>query len=616
MFDTLIAGLVHGNAYALLAVGITLIFGVTNVINFAHGAVFAFGSILGWWLIAQQGVPLWLTIILVVGVTALVGIAIDVLAVHPLRKAPAIAALLATVAAGLIIENLVQIVFGPETRPFPQVLPTNNFQLGGVRFGTSDVVMFAITLAVMAGLAGFLRFSRYGLAIRATAQDPDAAEQMGIGVARIQVLAFAIASGLGGLAGIFVGLYNSNISPTSGSLVGLTGFVAATIGGLGSIPGAVIGGFALGVVEAFGIYVFGDGYRDLITFGVLVGFLILRPGGLLAKVPAITAEPLTGTFLGAGRQLRIRWWHAVSAFAVAGIAVPLVANNYALVVGTQILAYAIIAVSMTLVAGSAGQLVIGQAGPIAIGAYTSAILTLNHGWPFLAAVLAAGVVAAVVSSVLAAPLWNLNGHYVAIATLGIGIVTVAVIRNWESLTRGSYGIFGIPVPTLFGHEFTDAAEVFLLDLVFLAIALAVIVGIQRSRLGTALRAIGADEVAARSSGVPVRDYKALAFAISAVFSGIAGALLAHQYSYIDPTVFNLPMSLLIVTILVLGGTGSPYGAVLGAVVLIGVPEALRLAPEARILLYGVTLLLIIRFRPQGILVRRERVVDKPSVVRV
>ncbi|MGW5315855.1 ABC transporter permease [Nocardia thailandica] len=607
MFDTLVAGLVHGNAYALLAVGITLIFGVTNVINFAHGAVFALGSILGWWFIAEQHLPLWLTIVLVVAITAALGVLIDVLAVHPLRKAPAIAALLATVAAGLIIENLTQIVFGPETRPFPQVLDTNNFRVGGVRFGTSDLVMFAITLAVMAGLWAFLRFGRYGLAIRATAQDPDAAAQMGIGVARIQVLAFAIASGLGGLAGIFVGLYNSNISPTSGTLAGLTGFVAATIGGLGSIPGAVVGGLLLGVVEAYGIYVFGDGYRDLITFGVLVAFLVLRPGGLLAKVPAISAEPMTGTFLGAGRQWRIRWWHVVIVFALAAIVVPLVADSYAIVVGTQIIAYAIIAVSMTLVAGSAGQLVIGQAGPIAIGAYTSAVLTLDHDWPFLAAALAGGVVAAVVSSVLAAPLWNLNGHYVAIATLGIGIVIVAVIRNWESVTHGSYGLFGIPVPSILGYEFTEGTDIFLLDLVFLAVTLAVIVAVQRSRLGVALRAVGADEVAARSSGVPVRDYKALAFAISALFSGIAGALLAHQYSYIDPTVFNLSMSLLIVTILVLGGTGSPYGAVLGAAVLIGVPEALRLAPEARILLYGVVLLLIIRFRPQGVLVRSERV---------
>ncbi|MFF0632330.1 ABC transporter permease [Nocardia sp. NPDC004151] len=610
MFDTLIAGLVHGNAYALIAVGITLIFGVSNVINFAHGAIFAFGSVLGWWLIAQHGVPWWAALIVVVAVTALVGVAIDVLAVRPLRRAPAIAALLATVAVGLIIENVVALVFGPDTRPFPQVLSTNNFQVGGVRFGTSDVVMFAITLIVMAGLWAFLRFSRHGLAIRATAQDPDAAAQMGIGVGRVQSLAFAIASGLGGLAGIFVGLYNSNISPTSGGIVGMTGFVAATIGGLGSIPGAVVGGFVLGLVEAFGIYWFGDGYRDLITFGLLVIFLVLRPGGLLARPPAIESEPMTGTFLGSGRELRVRWWHALIAFAIAGVAIPLVADDYGISVGTQILAYAIIAVSMTLVAGSAGQLAIGQAGPIAIGAYTSAVLTVSHGWAFLPAIVAAGIVAAVASSVLAAPLWRLGGHYVAIATLGIGIVTVAIIRNWESVTRGSYGIFGIPAPSLFGYEFTTHTQVFRLELAVLAVVVAVVVGVQRSRLGTAIRAIGADEVAARSAGVPVRDYKALAFAVAAFFSGIGGALLAHQYSYIDPTVFNLPMSLLVVTILVLGGTASPYGAVLGAAVLIGVPEVLRLAPSWRIVLYGLVLLLVVRFRPQGILVRRDRVVGK------
>jgi len=607
VFDTLIAGLVHGNAYALIAIGITLIFGVSNVINFAHGSIFAFGSILGWWLIAVHHVPLWLAIVLVVAATALVGVAIDVIAVHPLRRAPAIAALLATVAAGLIIENVVALVFGPDTRPFPQVLPTNNLRIGGVRLGTSDLVMFAITLIVMAGLWLFLRLSRFGLAIRATAQDPDAAAQMGIGVGRIQALAFAIASGLGGLAGIFVGLYNSNISPTGGSVVGMTGFVAATIGGLGSLPGAVLGGFVLGIVEAFGIYWLGDGYRDLITFGLLVIFLVLRPGGLLARPPAIGSEPMTGTFLGAGRELPIRWWHAVAAFVVAGVVIPLVANDYALSVGTQVLAYAIIAVSMTLVSGSAGQLAIGQAGPIAVGAYTSAVLTVTYHWPFAAALVSAGVVAAVVSSILAAPLWRLGGHYVAIATLGIGIVTVALIRNWDSVTHGAYGIFGIPAPSLFGHEFTSQAAVFVLDLVLLGVTVAVIAGVQRSWLGTVIRSVGADEIAARASGVAARDYKALAFAIAAFFSGIGGALLAHQYSYIDPTVFNLSMSLLVVTIVVLGGTSSPYGAVLGAVVLIGVPEALRMAPQARIVLYGAVLLLIIRFRPQGILVRRERV---------
>lgn len=603
MFDTLFAGLIHGNAYALVAVGISLIFGVTHVVNFAHGSVFALGSMGGWWLIAEQGWPLWAAILGVLGFTGLLGLFINIVAVRPLSKAPPIAALLATVAVSLILDNVSQIVFGPQVRPFPPALPTNNLQLGGVRFGTSDLVMFAITLVVMSGLAAYLKFGRSGRAIRATAQDPDAARQMGIPVPRIQNLAFVLASALGGLAGVFVGMYTSNISASSGAAAGLTAFVAATLGGLGSMVGAVVGGFLLGVVEAFGISFFGDGVRDLITFGVLLVVLVLRPGGLFGKVPLVSAEPMTGTFLGTGRPIRLRRWQAGLVLAVAAIAVPLLADGYTLIVGTQVLIYAIVAVSMTLLSGSAGQITIGQAGPIAVGAYASAILVQFTGWPFWAGLLSAGLISAVISTALTAPVWRLRGHYVAIATLGIGTVAVAVIRNWDSLTRGGYGITGIEPPELFGVSIVDPIGFYLLDLAVLAVTLLVIVRLKSSHLGKVLTAVGADDVAARSSGVRVRDYKALAFAIAAFFAGIAGSLMAHQYSYIDPSVFTLPMSLLALTIIVLGGLSAPVGAVLGAVVLVGAPELFRLAPDARILGYGVLLLLIIRFRPQGIWVR-------------
>jgi branched-chain amino acid transport system permease protein len=532
------------------------------------------------------------------------GLLINVLAVRPLAKAPPIAALLATVAVSLILDNVAQLVFGPRVRPFPAALPTDNLQLGGLRFGTSDVVMFGITIVVMAALAGYLKFGRSGRAIRATAQDPEAALQMGIPVPRIQHLAFVIASGLGGLAGVFVGLYTSNVSPTSGAAAGLTAFVAATLGGLGSMVGAVLGGFLLGIVEAFGISLWGDGVRDLITFGVLLLVLIVRPGGLLGRVPAIAAEPMTGTFLSGGREIRLRWWHAGLALALAAVALPLLADRYTLTVAAGVAIYAIIAASMTLVSGSAGQITIGQAGPIAVGAYTSAILTALTGWSFWPALVVAGLVSAVVSTVLTAPVWRLRGHYVAIATLGVGSVAVAVIRNWESLTRGAYGIRGIPAPMLFGEKLSSAVEFYLLTLALLVVTLVVIIRIRASHLGTVLAAVGADDVAARSSGVRVRDYKALAFAVAAFFAGIGGALLAHQYTYIDPSIFNLTMSLLALTIIVLGGLSSPVGAVLGALILVGLPELLRITPDVRILGYGVLLLLIIRFRPQGVWVRR------------
>jgi branched-chain amino acid transport system permease protein len=538
----------------------------------------------------------------VLAVTGLLGLLINVFAVRPLAKSPPIAALLATVAVSLIVDNVSQLVFGPRVRPFPPALPTNDLQLGGLRIGTSDVVMFAITIAVMAGLAAYLKFGRSGRAIRATAQDPDAALQMGIPVARIQHLAFVIASALGGLAGVFVGMYTSNVSPTSGTAAGLTAFVAATLGGLGSMPGAVLGGFLLGVVEAFGISLWGDGVRDLITFGVLLVVLVVRPGGLLGKVPAVAQEPMTGTFLSGGREIRLPWWISVPVVALA-VALPQLVDRYTITVAATVAVYAIIAASMTLVSGSAGQITIGQAGPIAIGAYTSAILTTITGWSYWPALLASGVLAAVIAGALTGPAWRLRGHYVAIATLGVGSVAVAVIRNWESVTRGAYGIRGIPAPVLFGEKLNSAIEFYLLSLALLVLTLVVVTRVRSSHLGIVLAAVGADEVAARSSGVRIRDYKALAYAVSAFFAGIGGSLLAVQYTYIEPSVFNLPMSLLALTIIVLGGLYSPIGAVLGALVLVGVPELLRVAPDVRILGYGVVLLLVIRFRPQGLWVR-------------
>lgn len=603
MIDTLIAGLIHGNAYALVAVGMSLIFGVTNVANFAHGSVFAIGTMVGWWCASQLGWSIVPTLVAVMLITGALGLVINILVVSPLSQAPPISALLATIAVGMILDNVSQFVFGPETRPFPQILPTHNLRLGGVRFGTSDLVMLALTLISMGALAAFLRYGKLGQAIRATAQDPDAARQMGIPVTRIRHLAFIIASALGGLAGVFVGLFNSNINPATGSAAGITAFVAATIGGLGSMPGAVVGGLFLGLAESVGVYWWGDGVRDLITFGVLLIVLVLKPSGILGKAPKVSAEPLTGTFLGSGRPIRIPWWAGLAVIAVA-VALPLILGDAFAGVGTQVLIFAIAGVGLTVISGSAGQISLGQAGPIAIGAYASALLVTKLQLPFLLALLLAGLIAAVLSSVLTFPVWRLGGHYVAIATIGVAAVTLAVIRLWEPVTRGSYGITGIPFPKIFGNVLYSATNLYLLQLAVLVVTILVVSRLRSSRLGTTIASIGADPVASSSLGVSTSGYKALAYAVSAFFAGLAGSLLAHQYTYIDPTVFPMATSTLVLTIIVLGGLNSPVGAVIGSIVLVGAPELLRIVPEWRIIGYGLLLILIIRFRPQGVFVRK------------
>lgn len=603
MIDTIFSGLIHGSAYALVAVGVSLIFGVTNVVNFAQGSFVAVGIMVAWFCGSTLGWSILPTALAVIVVTAILGLLVNAGIIAPLEGRKPIAALLATIGVGQIIDNGLQLIFGARTRPFPKLLATYNLQLFGVRFGTSDIVMIIVTILAMIGLWAFLTYGKAGQAIRATAQDPQAALQMGIPVKRIRNLAFIIGASLSGIAGIFIGLFNANVNPMNGGSIGLTAFVAAAIGGLGSIPGAVVGGIVLGVVEALGVFWFGDGAHDLITFGALILILIVRPQGLLGARHDVHSEPMTGSFLANARPIQLPWW-GNTLLAIGVLVTPFIASDYIAGIGTQVAIYAIAAVGLTLISGSAGQTILGLAGPVALGAYASALLTTQAHVPFLLALLLAGLIAAVCAAVLTFPAWRLSGHYVAIATIGLGAVMVALIRVAEPLTKGSLGIQGIPFPTVFGAVLNTPQKIYLLDVVVLLLALIIVIRIQGAHLGQVFDAIGSDQEASASIAIRTSAYKALAYAIAAFLAGISGSLLAHQYTYIDPTIFNSNMSLLILTIIVLGGMNSPIGAVLGSVILIGAPELLRIVPEARVLAYGALLVLVIMFRPQGLFARK------------
>ncbi len=600
MLDTLIAGLLRGNVYALGAVGISLIFGVMNVVNFAQFSFFGLGGILAWFLVEQLGLPFWLALILVLAVCAGIGLLTNVAVVRPLAKYLPLAAMLSTYAVSQILDNVSQITFGAQARVFPSVLPTSNLHIGAMRFGTSDVVMLGITATIMVVLSLFMKYSKIGRAIRATSQDQEAALQVGIPVGTVQNISFVIASALGGLAGVFFALYAGIADPGSGLNTGSIAFVAATLGGLGSLVGAVIGGFVLGILEAFGIYFLGGAWDQIIVFAILIIVLIVRPGGLLGKVPLISSEPLTGTFLGKGRPFRIPRWVWPVAFVVGGILIPIFANTDVLTAGTQVLIYAIIAAGFTVTAGQAGIIALGQAGPIAVGAYASALLTLYGHLTFWEALPLAGLLAAIIASVLASPIWGVKGHYITIATLGLGIASVAAIQLIEP-----QGLYAIPGPQWFGTVLSTPVDYYVIDFVLLVITLVVMWRIRRSHLGKVISSVGSDEIAAQSSGVIGRNYKALAFAVSAFFAGIGGSLLAAQYTYIDTTVFTTLMSLLVVTIVIMGGVNLPYGAVVGAIILIGALELLRFTNDLRIIVYGVVLILVVRFRPGGILVKNS-----------
>jgi branched-chain amino acid transport system permease protein len=600
MLDVLISGLINGNSYVLIALGLSLIFGVANLVNFAHGSIFAIGSMVGWWFVAVLGWPLWATLLGTIAITALLGLIVEFVCVRPFSSAPPIATLLSTLAAAFVLDYSSQLIFSTNTRRFPSLLPTDNILVAGIRFGTLDVTILGVSLVSVLGLWAFLKYTRTGWAIRATAQDRDAARQMGISVGAIQGLTFAIASAFGGIAGVLVGMYYSNVSPTNGFNAGLEGFAAATLGGLGSLPGAVVGGLLLGVAEAFGVTWFGDAVRQFITFAVLLGVLWFKPGGLFGTFNPISQEPLTKTFFGNGKRLQLKYWQIGILIALAAVVLPIFGGDYLLQIGTLVAIFAILALSLTLISGTAGQISIGQAGPFAIGAYTSALLTTYHGWSFWLAFPVAGIVAAFISIVIMAPVLKLRGHYVAIATLGTSAMIGAALLSFQGITNGPMGISDIPPPEIFGYTLDSATAFYFLSLIVLLLVIALVTRLQRSHLGRGWYAIREDEVAAQSSGVPLTDYKSLVFAIGGLIAGLAGSLLAHQYTYISPDIFDITISTLALTIVVLGGIGSSFGVVLGALILIGAPELFRPLQDVRYLAYGLLLLLLIRFRPQGL----------------
>lgn len=596
-----INGLVLGNIYALLAAGLALIFGVAGLVNFAHGSVYMAGSYAGWVAVSLLGWPLWAAIPAAAAAGAVLGLALERLAVRPFQKSPHVASLLATIGAGMIIDNLAEAIFSPNPKSFPPILPAWRIRLGMVSIGALDLLILGVSLASALLLFLLFKYTKLGRALRAAAQDPDAARQMGVRVNRMNAGAFALASALGALAGVLIGLYYNLILPTVGFQAGLKGFTACVLGGLGNIPAAMAGGLLLGLGESYGVALFGASARNLVAFAFLLAALFLRPNGVFGGKARPQREALAGSFLPQARSLHPRPPLA-AALLVAAALLPLAAKSDYLL---QVLAGAwisgLFALSLALVGGTGGIMSLGQAGLMAVGGYGSGLLSAKLGWPFLPAFLAGGLLAAAIGSLLAAPALRLRGHYISIATLGIGEIVNQVILNWDGLTQGAMGLSGIPAPRLFGVDFGPIGSFYYLSLAVLALGAAAVIAIQKSPLGRNARALREDEEAARSLGLSSRRYKAIVFGLGSFLAGLAGALTAYLYTYISYETFGSSLSILGLTMAILGGLGNAWGAILGALVLSGLPELLRFTSEYRSLVYGLILVLVLRFRPQGIL---------------
>lgn len=287
-------------------------------------------------------------------------------------------------------------------------------------------------------------------------------------------------------------------------------------------------------------------------------------------------------------------------FILAIITVPMIYGGYPVFVLNLMGVYAIAAIGYNLLGGTTGQISLGHQGFFAIGAYTETLVMLKLGLPFPLAMICGGVIAAAAGIILGIPSLRLSGVYLSIATLAFGISIQKIITIWKSLTNGAFGL-SVPNPELFGINFREDERYFYaLVLVVLAIAIITAVNIGRSRSGRAMVALKENPIAAACVGIDLTAYKLLSFVISAFFTGVAGAMYAHLVGFVAPDNFELHLAIMFLSMIVLGGSGSVIGAILGAVFVTGLPEVLKSIQDWQRVVYGLIMILVILYQPSGL----------------
>jgi branched-chain amino acid transport system permease protein len=295
----LVNGLTLGSVYALIALGYSMVYGILKLLNFAHGEVYLIGAFIGYGVLTVSGgaanpmFPIWLLIsfmfIAAMIGSGLLGVVIERFAYRPLRNAPRIAPLISALGVSFFLQNTALLLFSADFRSYDTfaldngTLFTHGIHSGALNISLIRIIVIVTTAALMVGLALFVSRTRLGKAMRATAYDREAAAMMGIDVDRVIVVTFFIGSALAGAAGVMVGLVFQRVYHFMGFVAGLKGFTAAVVGGIGSIPGAMLGGLVIGLAEAFSTGYLSSTFQDLIVFGILIVVLIVRPTGLLGK---------------------------------------------------------------------------------------------------------------------------------------------------------------------------------------------------------------------------------------------------------------------------------------------------------------------------------------------
>jgi branched-chain amino acid transport system permease protein len=597
----LIGGLVVGCIYATIAVGFSLVYRVTGVINLAQGGFCILGALSGYTFAGWLGLSEIPAALLGVAASTLFGAVVGALSFVPgLTRLSNANMLMLTAGILTFIEGLALLLWGSQPYSLPPFSRERPFDIAGILVPSQSFWVVAVAAVIFIGLWYLLSRTKQGRALRACSENIAAARLMGISVSRMTLLSFGLAAAMGAVAGVVLAPTTS-LQFDTGRLFTISGFIAVAIGGLGSFPGAVAGGLLLGAVTQLATAYVSSLFSNAIALLVLLVVLIWKPSGLLG-----------GTARRQDVRQEARVWKHITrlkpATTLTGSSIALlIAVLLPLFTSEGILSGIVIAgimfialVGLDVIMGYAGQVSLGQAGFMAIGGYAAGYLSVQHEMAPIIGVLAGMALALICSLVLSAVTLRLQGLYLALATLSFGLLIDSFAVGLTDITGGPSGMVGVPSFSIGSVEFDSPISMYYLVLCLDVALLVLISGLISSSFGRALQAIRTDQLAAAALGVNVVRCKIVAFALSAVLAAISGSLLAFFFHFLSPEMVGTSRSLELVAMLVIGGEGTLLGPLFGGVLLTMLPTVFQPLALYKTLVSGALLVVCFLYMPEGI----------------
>jgi ABC-type branched-subunit amino acid transport system ATPase component/branched-subunit amino acid ABC-type transport system permease component len=564
MLPFIIAGLTTGSVYALAGVGLVLTYKTSGVFNFAHGATATVSAYVFYTLHVQHGVPWWVSGAISVFVLGPAGGLLMERLARPLATASLSIRVVATVAVLLIVQSLAVIIYGTaETRTVPKYLPASAFTIGSTVITLDQLIVFALGAIATAGLYVYLSMARTGIAMRAVVGDPDLLGLAGTNPVGVRRWAWMIGVTFASASGVLLVPFITLDATTLTFLV-VAAFGAAAIGRFHSLPGTFLGGLAIGVAAAVATKYFTTGLWSgvpaSLPFLILFLILLVSPRGrLVERAPVVPrAAPL--------------WtapWQVQALLGAAAVTVLALVPSFAgfhLADWSRMLALTVLFLSLGLLVRTSGQVSLCHASFMAVGACAYGHLMIDRGWPWPAAMLMAGVVAIPIGAVLAIPAIRLSGLYLALATFGFGVLLQYMFYA-QPYMFGKLGLgVAVPAPQWRAIGLDDSARSFYYFCLVIVVAVtALVLAINRSRLGRLLRALADSPIGLATSGASVNVTRVLVFCISAFLAAIAGVLESGAIGQATSDSYPPLNSMLYFVLIVIGLGGAPWYALAGAI---------------------------------------------------